>query len=190
MHRVDAKPRAPLRSSSADTGGCSHPALSDFNIGWRGVRGSERSAYCRRRICELRASTRTRSSGSKLPMRRAIGRVGDIIELKLLEGCLGLQKNLLKIRKTWAEIKELCGTPPVLSTHSLEVYDTVLLRLIESIHPKDFIELLLTKHLADCTSEIIGYTQSKTLLMERKHRRVGLWRVKNFFKIGRSLYEP
>lgn len=56
---------------------------------------------------------------------------------------------------------------------SLEVYDTVLLRLIESIHPKDFIELLLTKHLADCTSEIIGYTQSKTLLMERNIAELG-----------------
>jgi hypothetical protein len=40
MHRLDAKPRAPLRSSSADTGGFSHPALSDFNIAWRGVLGS------------------------------------------------------------------------------------------------------------------------------------------------------
>jgi hypothetical protein len=108
MHRVDAKPRAPLRSSSADTGGFSHPALSDFNIAWRGVLGSELTAYCGRRICELRVSTRTRSPGSKLPMRRAISHIGDLIELKLLEGCLGFQKNLLKIWRTWAEIKKLC----------------------------------------------------------------------------------
>jgi hypothetical protein len=115
MHRVDAKPRAPLRSSSADTGRFSHPALSDFNIAWRGVLGSELTANCGRRICELRVSTRTRSSGSKLPMRRATSHIGDLIELKLLEGCLGFLKNLLKIWMTWAEIKELCMPSPVLS---------------------------------------------------------------------------
>jgi hypothetical protein len=185
MHRVDAKPRAPLRSSSADTGRFSHPALSDFNIAWRGVLGSELTANCGRRICELRVSTRTRSSGSKLPMRRATSHIGDLIELKLLEGCLGFLKNLLKIWRTWAEIKELCRPSPVLSANSLEVYDTVLLRSIESVQPKDFIELLLTKHLADCTWESIDYTQYKTLLMERKRRRVGPYLVKNFFKILR-----
>jgi hypothetical protein len=43
----------------------------------------------------------------------------------------------------------------------------------------------LTKHLADCTWESIDYTQYKTLLMERKRRRVGPYLVKNFFKIWR-----
>jgi hypothetical protein len=41
-----------------------------------------------------------------------------------------------------AEIKTLCGQPPVLSTESTEAYNTMLLRLIESIRPKDFIERL------------------------------------------------
>jgi predicted secreted protein len=69
-----------------------------------------------------------------------------------------------------AEIKTLCGQPPVLSTESTEAYNTMLLRLIESIGPKDFVERLFCKHIADCTWEIIRYTRHKMLLMERRHR--------------------
>ena len=71
-----------------------------------------------------------------------------------------------------AEIKTLCGQPPVLSTEITEAYNTMLLRLIESIRPRDFIERLFCKHMADCTWEIIRYTRHKTLLMERRHRQV------------------
>jgi uncharacterized membrane-anchored protein YjiN (DUF445 family) len=71
-----------------------------------------------------------------------------------------------------AEIKTLCGQPPVLSTESIEAYNTMLLRLIESVQPKDFIERLFCRHIADCTWEIIRYTRHKTLLMERRHRQV------------------
>lgn len=69
-----------------------------------------------------------------------------------------------------AEIKTLCGQPPVLSTESAEAYNTMLLRLIESIRPKDFIERLFCRHIADSTWEIIRYTRHKMLLMERRHR--------------------
>jgi len=69
-----------------------------------------------------------------------------------------------------AEIKTLCGQPPVLSTESTEAYNTMLLRLIESVRPRDFIERLFCKHIADSTWEIIRYTRHKTLLMERRHR--------------------
>jgi hypothetical protein len=71
-----------------------------------------------------------------------------------------------------AEIKRLCGPPPVLSTENVKAYDTMMLRLIESLSPRDFMEGLLIKHLADCTWEIIRYTRHKTLLMERKHRQL------------------
>ena len=69
-----------------------------------------------------------------------------------------------------AEIKTLCGQPPVLSTESTEAYNTMLLRIIESIWPRDFIERLFCRHIADSTWEIIRYTRHKMLLMERRHR--------------------
>jgi hypothetical protein len=69
-----------------------------------------------------------------------------------------------------AETKKLCGPPPVLSTESVEAYNTMLLRLIESIWPKDFIERLFCRHIADSTWEIIRYTRHKMLLMERRFR--------------------
>src|SRR6202023_4080592 len=69
-----------------------------------------------------------------------------------------------------AEIKTLCGQPPVLSTESTEAYNTMLLRLIESVRPKDFIERLFCRHIADSTWEIIRYTPHKIFLMERRHR--------------------
>src|ERR1700730_14460572 len=68
--------------------------------------------------------------------------------------------------------KKLCGPPPVLSTESVEAYNTMLLRLIESIWPKDFIERLFCRHIADSTWEIIRFTRHKMLLMERRHRQV------------------
>src|SRR6202048_425986 len=69
-----------------------------------------------------------------------------------------------------AEHNKLCGPPPVLSTESVEAYNTMLLRLIESIWPKDFIERLFCRHIADSTWEIIRYTRHKMLLMERRPR--------------------
>jgi hypothetical protein len=69
-----------------------------------------------------------------------------------------------------AEIKTLCGQPPALSTESTEAYNTMLLRIIESIWPRDFIERLFCRHIADSTWEIIRYTRHKMLLMERRHR--------------------
>ena len=69
-----------------------------------------------------------------------------------------------------AEIKTLCGQPPVLTTESTEAYTTMLLRIIESIWPRDFIERLFCRHIADSTWEIIRYTRHKMLLMERRHR--------------------
>jgi hypothetical protein len=73
-----------------------------------------------------------------------------------------------------AEIKTLCGQPPVLTTESSEAYTTMLLRLIESIRPRDFIERLFCRHIADYTWEIIRYTRHKMLLMERRHRQASI----------------
>jgi hypothetical protein len=69
------------------------------------------------------------------------------------------------------EIRRLCGPPPVLSSENVKAYDTMLLRLIESLQPHDFFEGLLIKHIADYTWEIIRYNRHEILLMERGHRR-------------------
>jgi hypothetical protein len=69
----------------------SHPESFDFNTEWRKALRSNRSAWWRRRIRELHVSTR--ASGP------SISRAGQILELKLWEGWLGLQKISLKIRR-------------------------------------------------------------------------------------------
>jgi hypothetical protein len=68
------------------------------------------------------------------------------------------------------EIKKLCGPPPVLSSENVKAYDTMLLRLIESLKPHDCMEGLLIKQVADCEWEKIRFGRHKILLMERGHR--------------------
>jgi hypothetical protein len=69
-----------------------------------------------------------------------------------------------------AEIRALCGPPPVLSSENVDAYHSLLLRLLEAIRPRDPMERMMVKHLADYTWEIIRYTRHKTLLMERGFR--------------------
>jgi hypothetical protein len=76
------------------------------------------------------------------------------------------QRSLLIL----AEIKALCGPPPVLSTENVGAYDTIMVRIIESLGPQDFMERLDVKHLTDTTWEIIRYTRQTPLLIERKYR--------------------
>jgi hypothetical protein len=71
----------------------SHPKNSDFSIAWRRALRSNRSAWWRPRLRRLRASTRA--------SKPSIGRSGQILELNLWEGLLGLQKILLKIRRVF-----------------------------------------------------------------------------------------
>jgi hypothetical protein len=76
------------------------------------------------------------------------------------------QRSLLIL----AEIKALCGPPQVLSTENVGAYDTIMVRIIESLGPQDFMERLAVKHLTDTTWEIIRYTRQTPLLIERKYR--------------------
>jgi hypothetical protein len=76
-----------------------------------------------------------------------------------------------------AEIKTLCGPPPVLSSENVAAYYSLLLRLIESVRPRDFMERMMVKHLADTTWENIRYTRHSTLLMERGFRQLRDHRV-------------
>jgi hypothetical protein len=71
----------------------SDPKNSDLNFEWCKALRSNRSAWWRRRIRELRVSTRASEPSAS--------RVGQILELKLWEGWLGFQKLLLKIRRSF-----------------------------------------------------------------------------------------
>jgi hypothetical protein len=72
--------------------------------------------------------------------------------------------NLLKL----AEIKELCGPPPVLSTESAEIYYKMMLRFIGCFLPGDFMEQMFIKDLTDSTWEMNRYIRHKPMQMERK----------------------
>jgi hypothetical protein len=67
-----------------------------------------------------------------------------------------------------ADLKELFGPPPVLSSEDSNAYDAVMVRFVESIKPKDFIEQMFIKDLTDSTWEIRRYSRHKALLVERE----------------------
>jgi hypothetical protein len=69
-----------------------------------------------------------------------------------------------------AEINNICGPPPILSSESLEAYQKLLLGLFATIQPRDTLEQVLVRGLADSAWEILRYTRHKALLIERKHR--------------------
>ena len=75
-------------------GGISPPENSNFNSEWRRALRSKHFDWQRERICELRASKRTRQFASKPRMRSTIS---GVIELKAREAWLGWHKTLLKI---------------------------------------------------------------------------------------------
>jgi hypothetical protein len=89
-------------------------------------------------------------------------------ELREKERIAAHARNL----RVLAEIKELCGPPPVLSSESVEAYYKVMFRLIEAFMPRDFMEQMFLKHLTDYTWEIIRYTRQRTLNMERKFQQL------------------
>jgi hypothetical protein len=67
-----------------------------------------------------------------------------------------------------ADLKELFGPPPVLSSEDSNAYDAVMVRFVESIKPKDFIEQMFIKDLTDLTWEIKRYSRHKALLIKRQ----------------------
>jgi len=69
-----------------------------------------------------------------------------------------------------AEIKEVWGPPPVLSSEDAKAYDRILLNLVQCIVPANFIEQMLIKEAADSTWEQVRYTRHKPLVMERRFR--------------------
>jgi hypothetical protein len=69
-----------------------------------------------------------------------------------------------------AELLQLFGPPPVLSSESIQAYEEAMTLLLGSFLPQDFMEQLLVKEVADSTWEAARYARHKTLVMERRFR--------------------
>src|SRR6516164_2410090 len=68
------------------------------------------------------------------------------------------------------ELRELLGPPPVLGSEDDRAYDAIMGGVTQSLAPRDFVEQLLVKEVADCFWEVRRYTRQKTLTMERGFR--------------------
>jgi hypothetical protein len=68
------------------------------------------------------------------------------------------------------ELRELLGPPPVLGSEDDRAYDAIMGRLTQSLAPRDFIEQVMVKEVADCIWEAVRYTRQKMLTMERGFR--------------------
>jgi hypothetical protein len=67
-----------------------------------------------------------------------------------------------------AELRQLFGPPPVLRSESTQSYDEIMTRLMECFAPRNFIQQIFIKELADCTWEMARYTRHKTLTMQAR----------------------
>jgi hypothetical protein len=67
-----------------------------------------------------------------------------------------------------AELRQLFGPPPVLRSESTQSYDEIMTRLMEGFAPRNFIQQIYIKELADCTWEMARYTRHKTLTMQAR----------------------
>jgi hypothetical protein len=69
-----------------------------------------------------------------------------------------------------AELLQLFGPPPVLSSEDIRSYREIMARLLESFAPRDFMEQSVIKELTDSTWDVMRSSRHKTLLMERRFR--------------------
>jgi hypothetical protein len=69
-----------------------------------------------------------------------------------------------------AQLRDLFGAPPVLSSENLKAYYEMLRRFIECFEPQDFFETVLMKDIADGTWESARYSRHKVLLLDRRYR--------------------
>ena len=70
----------------------------------------------------------------------------------------------------FAELKELFGPPPILSTEDAKAYYAMMARILDSLGASDFIEQMLAKDLTDATWEMKRCARHKALAIERKYR--------------------
>src|ERR1700730_8374469 len=71
-----------------------------------------------------------------------------------------------------AELGELLGPPPVLSTEDPKAYAEILARFTQCFAPRDFMEQLWIKDLADSTWHIRRYRHHMTMAIERRVHRL------------------
>ena len=55
------------------------------------------------------------------------------------------------------ELREFLGPAPVLGSEDDRAYDAIMGRLTQSLAPRDFVEQLLVKEVADCFWEVTRY---------------------------------
>jgi hypothetical protein len=65
-------------------------------------------------------------------------------------------------------IYKLLGEPPLFSSEDEEAYDGIMLGLLASIRPKDFLETMMVKRMADEQWEIQRGARHKVLTIERR----------------------
>jgi hypothetical protein len=69
-----------------------------------------------------------------------------------------------------AELLQVFGPPPVLSSEDIGSYQEMMAGLLEEFAPRDFMGQLLIKELTDSNWEVMRYSRHTTLLMERRFR--------------------
>jgi hypothetical protein len=67
-----------------------------------------------------------------------------------------------------AELRELFGPPPVLSAENEKAYDDLTIQLLQIFRPRDFIEPMYIRELADSSWQLARYTRHKTSAIDRK----------------------
>ena len=72
---------------------------------------------------------------------------------------------------TVAQLKEMFGPPPLLSSESIEAYDKVLAGLVDSFNPGDPFEAMLVRQVADDTAFAARFTRHHTLAIDGRLRR-------------------
>jgi hypothetical protein len=69
-----------------------------------------------------------------------------------------------------AELLQLFGPPPVLSSEDIGSYQEIMARFLEEFAPQDFMGQLLIKELTDSHWEVRRHSRHTTLLMQRRFR--------------------
>jgi hypothetical protein len=79
---------------------------------------------------------------------------------------------LKEITQIPADIEELWGTPPLLSSEDPDIYRKYILKVAQAVRPADLIEWLWLKDIADYTWEVRRLRRIKCQLIERRHEQV------------------
>ncbi len=81
------------------------------------------------------------------------------------------QTPVILVESIPADVLELLGPPPLLSTEDANLYNALVARLAQSVQPRDLITWMLIKDLADHYVEMARYRRIKAGLLERPYQR-------------------